>query len=266
MPVFLLQLIFALSLWSCGSSQKQKKPQQKAQTYFSLGTEYLQSKEYTKALQYLIKAANLDPKDSEIQNNLGMAYFLKKDTDTALIHLKKAISLDPKNSDAQNNLASIYFHQGEYLQARNIYQKILKDLTYQNQFRIQYNLGLIFAKEKKYDQAEKLFSQSLKENTHYCPAHNEIGKIFFDQGKFLEALEAFQKATQGTCYNNPAPQYSQALCLIKLKKYREAKLKLEFFIQSFPNSHKFQEAKEKLQVLNDYQHLKVNSSPDMDRF
>ena len=60
------------------NGNKESAREKKTKLYYGQGTEMLVKKEYSKALEYLLEAQKLDPKDSEIQNNLGMAYFSKK--------------------------------------------------------------------------------------------------------------------------------------------------------------------------------------------
>ena len=98
----------------------------KTKLYYGQGTEMLVKKEYSKALEYLLEAQKLDPKDSEIQNNLGMAYFSKKRSEKGKISFIKAVELDPKNSNARNNYASILFREGNLQRSQTSIPKRLK--------------------------------------------------------------------------------------------------------------------------------------------
>ena len=77
-----------------------------------------------------------------------MAYYFRKDTTSAIAKIKKSLEVDPKNSDARNNLGTIYFNLGKYKLAQQQYEAILTDLVYQGQFRVLYNLALIYFKRK----------------------------------------------------------------------------------------------------------------------
>ncbi|MCY4524401.1 MAG: hypothetical protein OXB84_06655, partial [Halobacteriovoraceae bacterium] len=88
-------VIILLVLTGCGSVATKKKSlsEQKADLFYSHGTQKLVAKEYTEALDYLIKANAISPWDSRINNNLGMAYFFKKKNNKAMTHLKKALEI-----------------------------------------------------------------------------------------------------------------------------------------------------------------------------
>ncbi len=242
-------LIFAIS---CASNTKSKEEltKEKAEIYYNQGTQNLVNIDYTKALKNLLEAFRLSDEDSRIQNNLGMAYFFKKRPETALKFLKMAIKTDPKNTDARMNMATLYMERGNFNEARVQYNKVLDDLTYEKQYQTYYNLGVMAAKQEKPTQALNYFKQSINELENYCPAHFEIGKLYFKQREFKKSLMAYKKSGTGVCYNNPRPLYHQALTLIELKQYNNAKIKLEEVIERFSPTEYQRLASKKLQALN----------------
>ncbi|MCX6895472.1 MAG: tetratricopeptide repeat protein [Verrucomicrobia bacterium] len=72
-------------------------------------------------------AAELNPKDAEIQNFLGVTLSQKGQRAAAETALRKAIQLDPEYGSAHNNLAVIYLTQNppQVELARWHYQKAL---------------------------------------------------------------------------------------------------------------------------------------------
>lgn len=229
----LLLIIILTTLFSCASSDKLSEKEKKAMIFFNQGTQELHRQEHTKALTHLLQANKYNPNDSKILNNLGMAYYFK-DAQAKAIHLiKKAIKLDPKNSDAINNLGTIYLRANNYEKAEVMYKKVTKDLTYQYQFRTYYNLGIIEREKNNTKKAFDYFKRSLKVENAYCPSNLEIGKIYYQNKKYREALKKFKDASYGKCYNNPDPVYYQALTHIKLDQFALAKDKLEDIISRF---------------------------------
>jgi Flp pilus assembly protein TadD len=71
---------------------------------------FLQSK-YDDALDYLSRAAKLDPQDAEVQNFLGLTLSEKGLRGPAETALRKAIEIQPGYANAHNNLAVIYITQ-----------------------------------------------------------------------------------------------------------------------------------------------------------
>lgn len=209
---FFLLALFGLFIGAC-SSTKEQEAIKKSDILYAQGTSQLLNKNYTEALDSLLKAQELNPKNSQAQNNLGMAYYFKGDKALAEKHLKRAIDLDKKNSDAKNNLASLYFEQNKIQQAKEIYQTILKDLVYEHQYRVHYNLALISLMEGNVEEAKNALMASLKENSEYCPANFKLGELAERAQDYKAAYDYYFKAGDGQCYQVPAPHFKQALML-----------------------------------------------------
>lgn len=240
--LLVLVLIFAVS---CASPQKDKKAKL-AEISYSYGTQYLMSKDYTQAINHLLKAAELDPSNPEVHNNLGMAYYFKDEKDMAKKHIQRALELDPSNTDARSNLGSLVFEQGDLNGAEKIYQECLKDLAYEKQPRVLLNLALIELRRGNNERATAYLQRSVKENENYCPAWFQLGRMDFGARRFTEAAKNFRNAGMGACANDPAPLYWQALTLIEQREYLNARMKLDDIYTRFPNSNYSVMAKEKM--------------------
>jgi tetratricopeptide (TPR) repeat protein len=229
---------FLVFLVSCASNEnKEQTPEEKkADLYYELGTNELMKKNYLPALTSLLQAKGLAPKDSKIRNNLGMAYYFKGQPELAITELKEAISLDNKNTDAKVNLGTIYFEKKKNKDARKLYEEVLTNLTFENQFRTYYNLALVDLAEGDRRGAFLNLEKSIKEKEDYCPAHFKLGQLYSEEYKFKEALASYRNAGQGTCVSEPAPVYEQAVTLINLERKEEAKKKFQELINKFPKS------------------------------
>jgi tetratricopeptide (TPR) repeat protein len=226
-----------LFLFNCSSSNKTKsKVDKRADLYYTHGTAALLRKDYTDALDKLLKANEARPEDSKILNNLGMAYFFKRRNTEGESFLKKAIDLDPKNSDAKVNLASLYFHIGKFEQSKRLYLKVLGDLVYRHQYRTHYNLALIYLKEGKKEAAVKSLHEALAAREEYCVAFFTLGQIANKDYRYFDALNWFKKGSNGTCHEKPAPLYEQAITYLNLKKYEKASMKFSEVVERFPKS------------------------------
>jgi type IV pilus assembly protein PilF len=220
-------VLFAIIfLFSCASSKKEKINKQAA-LYFGAGTQSLMNQKYTDALNSLLKANELNPNEPEILNNLAMAYYFKGQTDLAITTLNRTLELDHKNSDARTNLASIVYRQGDVSKAVELYNVVLKDLTYEKQARTYFNLATIELNHyKNTKKAVNYLNLAVKEDENFCPAYTVLGKLYYDRGHLQTALNNFRSAAMGVCYNDPAPHYLTALTLLKLNRFDEAKIKL----------------------------------------
>ena len=191
---------------SCSSSQKDTNSK-KADLFYTYGTQKLIDKDYTQALEALLKANTLKPNDTKTLNNLGLAYYLKKKPELAKKFFLKSIDEDEKNSDARNNLASIYFHEGKMNLAEKQYKEVLKDLVYQYSYRVKYNLALIELKRNNKKKAMKYLNEVTGYTLDYCPAPYQLALLLKEDGKIKDAIKNLNIATTGKCDKEPAPIY-----------------------------------------------------------
>lgn len=255
----LLLVVAMLLVTACASKNNLKAKQ--AEIYFGAGTQSLMDKQYTEALKNLLEANKLDPNNSEILNNLGMAYYFKGENELAIKHLFQALKLNEDNSDAKINLASIYYKAGKIQEAEKLYKKVLKDLTYDKQARTYFNLGLIELSERKNNvAAENYFKKSIKEDDNYCPAYYHLGLIQYNRRQFNSSLRNFKEASMGICYESPAPHYFQALSMIELRRYEDARIKLDEIDTRFKNSQYSAKARAKSIELNHIENQKSQES------
>jgi type IV pilus assembly protein PilF len=250
--IFALLLFFLLGCSSTPSGQLKQKTttQKKAELYYDYGTNALVAKDYTKALKNLKLAVETVDDDSRYHNNLGMAYFFKGDIDLAIRHLKRSIDLDDKNSDAQNNLASIYFEKGKFDQAEKLYREVLENLEYSKQFRVYYNLGLIADKMNKSQQATEFYKKAAENNKGYCPAQYQLGIKSSQNHNYHQASIYFQNAYLGSCPDNPAPYFQEAMAFVNLGEDKKALLRFKDLIEKFPSSKEAILSQRKMKTLS----------------
>lgn len=236
-----LAAIFLVCTVSCSTNPtndlaEKTVAEKKSEIYYGQGTNELVRKNYSQALINLLKAKEFDPKDSQIRNNLGMAYYFREQPELAEKELLKAIDLDKKNSDAKVNLGSIYMEKNRLKEARFQFEQVLQDLTFLNQFRNYYNLAILALKEGDRAEAFEYLFKSIKEKDEYCQAHFKLGELYIEEYKFKQALMSFQESAKGTCVNEPAPHYQQALALMNLNRFEESRNKFKYIMDKFPKS------------------------------
>lgn len=233
---YLILVLFLAA--SCASNELADKTteQKKAEIYYGQGTSELVKKNYSQALVNLVKARDYDPNDTQIRNNLGMAYYFREQPVLAEKELLKAIDIDKMNSDARVNLGSLYMEKNRIKEARAQFEIVLQDLTYQNQFRNYYNLAVLALKEGDRAEAFEFLFKSTKEREDYCQAHFKLGELYTEEYKFKQALISFQESGKGTCVSEPAPHYQQALSLMNLGRFEEARMKFKDIMEKFPKT------------------------------
>jgi type IV pilus assembly protein PilF len=234
--LFLTLVVLVLTSCSSNKLKDQTPEEKKAEVYYGQGTTELVNKDYTNSLSHLLKAKELDPKNSKVRNNLGMAYFFRNQIPLAEEQLKKAIDLDEKNSDARLNLGSLYLDAKKYKEARIQFEKVLEDLTYAAQFRNYYNLAILSLAEGDRRMAFEYLAKSIQEKNDYCLSHYKLGEMYAEEFRFKQALDAFKESGKGTCVSDPAPSYQVAMMLLNLNKPVEAKMKFKEVTEKFPET------------------------------
>lgn len=239
MKIKALLLTGIVLLMSSCSSSKLKEPtpeEKKGEAYYGQGTTELINKNYAQALIYLTQAKELNPKDTKIRNNLGMAYYFRNQPELAEKEMKMAISLDPKNSDAKLNLGSLYMEKNRLKEAREQFEQVQNDLTFQSHYRNYYNMAMLALKEGDRREAFDFLAKSIKEKSDYCPSYFKQGELYAEEFRYKQALDSFKEATKGTCVSDPAPHYQQALALLGLNRPLEAKRKFQEIYEKFPTT------------------------------
>ena len=95
------------------------------QTWFILGTLYLQQQEIDQGIQALKTALVLAPEESGILFTLGNAYFQKGDYPTAIAQLEAGLKLKPNAPSALFDLGNAYLKSNRFNEALGSYQALI---------------------------------------------------------------------------------------------------------------------------------------------
>lgn len=128
------------------------------ETWFILGSLYVQKEELDKGIQALQQARSLDRKEAGILFTLGSAYFQKRDYTTAISNLQEGLKLKPDVPEALFDLGNSYYMLKQYNPALTAYEKAV-------------------AQEK-----------------NFWPAINNIGLLKYEQGDVAGAIEKWRIA------------------------------------------------------------------------
>jgi len=105
------------------------------------------------AINYNLKALNINPIFPDACFNIGLAYQLQGNLDKAVEQYFKAIRLKPDHAQAYNNLGTVLYQQGKIAQATKTYRDGLKFVP--DDRDMHYNLGLILEAQGHRDEAIK---------------------------------------------------------------------------------------------------------------
>lgn len=160
-------------------------------TYNLVGAFYAQSYHYFgqkdksylfKAEEYFRKALTFDKYSVPPMENLLRMYINDlKDREKALEFAKRILEVDPYHIEAGSYLAKEYFKEGKYLEAKEIYEKLLSQN--QNSVELLYNLALINYNLRNYEKSEELLLKVLDMDPLYESAINLLKIVYRATGR-----------------------------------------------------------------------------------
>ncbi len=159
---------------------------------FELGMCYNELGQYDKAILALEDAVKSRPQEQPYNYQLALTYQKAKQYEKAEQTYRNLVALSPQ--DALNYYSMIirmYDEAGMPEKAIGAAQKII-ELNPKSEISI-LNLGIIYYKLKRYDEAVTTFRQALAVKPDYEMAQNYIGVSYAQQKKYKEAIDAFRE-------------------------------------------------------------------------
>jgi|GEM_PF-1440532 hypothetical protein len=179
---------------------------------FYLGLSYFNLKNYNLSLDYFLKAEELVSTDYLLIYHIALNYRYLNNFEKAFQYINKVKKLKPTYLESYYLEAEIYLKQGYLPQALNIYQNILKDYpndwkTYLLLYKYYYSLG-------SKDTAINYLQKSINLSPYQEEIYEELIYFFWERGDFQNAnfyLQTLYKLNP----NNEIAMYFEG----KLTKY-----------------------------------------------
>ncbi len=195
--------------------------------------------DYGQALQYfnvILKKYSGTEFEDEIRFRVAECYFNIKDYDRAKDHFEIILKRNKLNyiePECLYAVGMIDILQGNFREAEQILQKLLKNPAYQEEDRANFALGVLYYFRGSYQEAkEKLEGLNLLEAKFY------YGKALSRLGKPIEAIKSFKEILDQSP-NTPIAalaEFSRAEALFFNKDFDGAKVKFRDFIANYPKS------------------------------
>lgn len=159
-----------------------------APAFEGMGQALMQMEEYDEAEKYFRRGLCLNPELWRSHNFLGVIYARQLDFDKAIAEYQAAIAIKPDEGILFNNYGLSHYLKGEYEKAAKAFMEALK--TEASNRKIHNNLALALGRLGRHEEALEAFKRGGDE----AAAYNNIGSIYLVQGKYQEAIKAFEKA------------------------------------------------------------------------
>jgi len=206
------------------TQQANQSQVEQAENYYYLGQTYYHLQQNDSATYFYNKAVEVNPNYPFGYIGQGMIALTNNDTKGAEDLFKKAVGLAKKDPSVQTNIANVYIAVGMYPQAEDALTKARKvnnkysgifvsegDMLmkqdkvgdacgrYENAInfdktdKVAYlNIARVY-KTINADQALNYLNRLIEVDPNYIPAYAELGDIYREGGKYLQALDAYKK-------------------------------------------------------------------------
>ncbi|MGH9497519.1 MAG: protein kinase domain-containing protein [Terriglobales bacterium] len=161
-----------------------------AAAHLSLGMVKMDSGDLPSAEQEFKTAADLDPKSQEPDRWLGSLYGKMGKADQSMAAFKKAQRLKPDEWRTYMDIGLNNYQSGAYKEAASNWEEALR-LEPDNVFALR-NLGAVYHALGRDDDAAAALQHALQINPT-ADTYNNLGTIRFYQGRYQDAVPAFEK-------------------------------------------------------------------------
>ncbi len=241
-------MLFGLAVLILGGCATSEEAKQKAQIYFSMGTNYLTQGDSSSALRELLEAEKMDPKDAQIRFALGWAYSAKGRYPQALEKFQEVLKLDPKFTESYNAMGATYLEMGKWDEAIEAFDRAVKDLLYLTPFYPLNNIGWAYYKKGDRQKAIEYYRQALNQKPDFGLAYYNLGLAQKDNGQAEEAIASF-KAAIGNAPGLLDGHFQLGVLYFNTGKREEAQAAFREVIKLSPKSESARMAQQYLDLL-----------------
>ena len=191
-------IFFCLCLFCCLSCSHTPPPEQR-----QLSDEFYENMlvAFTARDYDLVKTGLQKINEAGIENKKtlyleAMVALMEQKPEKAIPPLKAALTIDPNYAEAHNTLGSIYMQQKRFAAAEAEFIKAGSNRLYLTPEKAYHNLGNLYRRQDKNEQALGCYIKAIGFNADYFPTYYELSSLYFDMNKFELAAREIEKARQ----------------------------------------------------------------------
>lgn len=204
-------LLAALLLAGCvteTTNTRQPAPKSvQLQARLDLARGYLEQREFSRALDPLERALEIDPRSAEAHTLMAVVYQAQGEVNLAEEHYRQALRYEPSSAMALNNFGTFLYAQGRFEDALDPLRRLVQDPNYRERAVAYQNLGLTELKVGNRERAREAFERALSFNVVLPRSGLELAQIHYEAGEYQEASRYFD------LFRERARQTPRSLCL-----------------------------------------------------
>ncbi len=203
---------------------------------------YREQKQWGEATRIAREAVQKLPEDKGMKLSLAQQMADEGKADEAVQLAKSVIKGDASDRDSYAALSQIYGRLKRYKEAEDALNEADKLATRpEEKAYVQYFRGVLYDRQKKYDQAEQAFRQALQQDPNNSSTLNNLGYMMADHNVHLEEALNMIKRALDLEPQNGAYLDSLGWVYFKLGKYDEAEENLRKASDKTPNDATIQD-------------------------
>jgi len=148
----------------------------------------------SEALAELERATEREPDNASLLNTQGSYLLRAARYPDAIEAFGKALVVDPYLTDAHNNLGFVYTQTADYAAAEKAFRQALSDPAYPTPYKVWFNMGQLYLKQGRLDEAISAFRQAVGIDPDYYPGHFELASVLDQVGNLVEAVREYEVA------------------------------------------------------------------------
>jgi tetratricopeptide (TPR) repeat protein len=170
---------------------------QDPQAHYTLGVKYESLGQTQKAMGEYKRTLSLKPDDEKALYSLGRLMSEIGESEQAIKLIKQAVKLHPDSAAARSLLAAVYNKQGMAFIAQGNLDAAREALEAGIQANgdpagteaLRNNLGCLYVRQNRLDQATETFRQVLRQNSNVPQAHYNLALLYYAQGDYQSASQ-----------------------------------------------------------------------------
>ncbi|MCP3175971.1 MAG: tetratricopeptide repeat protein [Desulfuromonadales bacterium] len=173
----------------------------RVETYIALASVYIQESEPREAINLLLKAKNIDPRNLEIFFKMATTYEEMGLLDDAALAYQEIITLESDNRKALRALRDIHINSQRWPEALELQKRLMKVGVSKNRLAdekakllfIRYEVAAQAVAAGKGDEAKDTLKDIIKQDSGFTPARVSLGDIYQAENRAEEAARTWQE-------------------------------------------------------------------------
>ncbi len=182
-PLVALTLVVLVAGGPIHAKKKPKKSEVSLSDQLQLAQSLMDAGRVGDSLAVVNEALKSHPENAQVHALKGKLTFQAGKYAEAEAAFRKALELDPYMTDAHNYLGVTLNELGRYGEAEAEYKRALEDAAYPTPENVYLNLGILYATQKRDDEAIAALRRAVEINPRFYKAHFELAAVLDRQGQ-----------------------------------------------------------------------------------